>query len=46
MERKDDGTRCKRVEFWVRPAKVKFNHESENFDIIDINAFVALDIIR
>lgn len=46
MERKDDGTRGKRVEFWVRPAKVKFNHETENFDVIDINGFLALDIIR
>lgn len=38
-----DGSRGRESEFWIRPAKVRFDHKTEHFVVIDISKFMLLD---
>ncbi len=39
----DNGTHGRRVTFWIRDAKVKFDLQTESFQVLDISEFLALD---
>ena len=38
-----DGAKGRESEFWIRPAKVKFDDKTERFVVIDIAKFMVLD---
>lgn len=38
-----DGAKGRESEFWIRPAKVKFDDKTEQFVVIDISTFMLLD---
>jgi hypothetical protein len=46
MQKVENGSRGRVIEFWVHPAKAKFNPEKEKFTITDISQFLALGFVQ
>lgn len=46
MEKIENDSIIRRFKFWIFPSKVKFNQGTVNFDIIDINKFSIVELIR
>jgi hypothetical protein len=46
MQRVENGSRGQIIEFWVQPAKAKFEAGSETFAITDLSGFLPLGVRR